>query len=111
MSNKVVILSDSTCDLGEELLKKYNIHIIPLHVNFDDESYLDGIEIQLEDLYKKVEEKKKLPTTSAASYGEMKDFFKKYLDEGYDIVYTGISSKMSATFNVACSVREDLDKE
>ena len=58
MSNKVVILSDSTCDLGEELLKKYNIHIIPLHVNFDDESYLDGIEIQLEDLYKKVEEKK-----------------------------------------------------
>ena len=62
-------------------------------------------------MYKKVEEKKKLPTTSAASYGEIKDFFTKYLDEGYDIVYTGISSKMSATFNVACSVREDLDKE
>ena len=95
----------------KNLLKKYNIFVIPLHVNFDNESYLDGKEIQLEDLYKKVEEKKKLPTTSAASYGEIKDFFTKYLDEGYDIVYTGISSKMSATFNVACSVREDLDKE
>ena len=39
MSNKVVILSDSTCDLGEDLLKKYNIFVIPLHVNFDNESY------------------------------------------------------------------------
>ena len=111
MNNKVVILSDSTCDLGEELLNKYDIHVLPLHVNFDDESYLDGKEIQLEQLYQKVETKQKLPTTSAASYGEMRDFFEKYLNEGYEIVYTGISSQMSVTYNVACTVREDLDEK
>lgn len=109
MSNKVVILSDSTCDLGEELLNKYDIKVIPLHVCFEQKSYLDGVEIKLEELYQKIEECGNLPTTSATSYGEMKDFFKKYLNEGYDIVYTGISSKLSATFQVANLVKNDLD--
>lgn len=111
MSNKVAILSDSTCDLGKELIEKYNIGIIPLHVNFDTESYLDGVEITLEELYNKVEEKGMLPTTSAASHGEVKAFLKKYLEEGYDIVYTGISSKMSVTFQVMNLVAKELDPE
>ena len=46
MSNKVVILTDSTCDLGEELLNKYDIKVIPLHVNFGTETYDDIIQIK-----------------------------------------------------------------
>lgn len=111
MSNKVAILTDSTCDLGHELIEKYNIGVIPLHVNFDNESYEDGVQITLEQLYKKVEEKGVLPTTSAASHGEVKAFFKKYLDEGYDIVYTGISSAMSVTFQVMNLVARELAPE
>lgn len=108
MSNKVVIITDSTCDLGQELLTKYNIKLFPLHVCFGQESFLDGEEIQLAELYKKVEETGNLPTTSAASYGEIRKFFKQYIEEGYDIVYTGISSKLSATFQVANLVKNDL---
>lgn len=108
MSNKVVILSDSTCDLSQELLTKYDIHTLPLHVNFGDDSYLDGKEITLEELYDKALQNKTLPTTSAPSFGEIKDFFSKFLDEGYDIVYTGISSKMSATFEIANTVKNEL---
>lgn len=107
--NKVAILSDSTCDLGETLLNEYHIDIVPLHVNFEKNSYNDGVNITLEELYKKVEMDGKLPTTSACSYGEIKVFFQKYLEEGYDIVYTGISSKMSVTFQVATLVKEELD--
>lgn len=107
--NKVAILSDSTCDLGEALLNAYHIDTIPLHVNFGEKSYDDGVDITLEELYKKVEEEGKLPTTSACSYGEIKTFFQQYLDAGYDIVYTGISSKMSVTFQVAALVKEELD--
>lgn len=111
MSNKVVIISDSTCDLSPELIKQYDIKLFQLHVCFNQESYLDGIEIQLEEVYDRVAKTGKLPTTSASSYGEIKECFKKYLEEGYDIVYTGISSKLSATFQIANLVRNDLDSE
>ena len=59
------------------VIEKYNIGVIPLHVNFDNESYEDGVQITLEQLYKKVEEKGVLPTTSAASHGEVETVFKK----------------------------------
>ena len=85
--NKVAILSDSTCDLSKELLEQYNIDAIPLHVSFDEESYKDGVDITLEELYNKAEKLGKLPKTSAPSQGEMTAFFKKYLDEGYRIYW------------------------
>ncbi|MCM1514427.1 MAG: DegV family protein [Anaeroplasma bactoclasticum] len=107
--NKVAILSDSTCDLVATLLDAYRIDTIPLHVNFGESSYDDGVNITLEELYHKVEKEGNLPTTSACSYGETKSFFQRYLNDGYDIVYTGISSKMSVTFQVATLVREELD--
>ncbi len=111
MSNKVAILTDSTCDLGKELLQKYDIKVIPLHVNFGTESYQDLFEISSKEMYDKIQETGNLPTTSAASLGEMMEFFKKYLDEGYDIVYTGISSQMSVTFQVANLAKEELEAD
>ncbi len=111
MSNKVAILTDSTCDLGKELLQKYDIKVIPLHVNFGTESYQDLFEISSKEMYDKIKETGNLPTTSAASLGEMMEFFKKYLDEGYDIVYTGISSQMSVTFQVANLAKEELEAD
>ncbi len=109
MRNKVAIISDSTCDLSTELLEKYQINVFPLHVNFGEESYLDLKEITLNELYQKASEKRKLPTTSAPSLGEVHDYFKKFLDDGYDIFYTGISSKMSATFDIVTLVKNELD--
>lgn len=111
MINKVAILTDSTCDLGIDLLEKYKIDFIPLHVNFDCETYDDLVNINLEQLYQKVEEKGCLPRTSCPSHTEVEIFLKKYLNQGYDIVYTGISSQMSATYNVFKLVAEELDKD
>lgn len=111
MSNKVVILTDSTCDLGEELLNKYDIKLIPLHVNFGTDSYDDILQIKPKEMFQKIKETGNLPTTSAASLGEMMNFFEKYLKEGYDIVYTGISSQMSVTFQVANLAKEELEAD
>ena len=63
--NKVIILTDSTSDLSKEIIDKYDIKVIPLHVVFNEESYLDGLEINAENLYKHVDEKGYLPKTSA----------------------------------------------
>jgi DegV family protein with EDD domain len=100
MSN-VKIFTDSTSDLSKELIEKYNISIIPLYVNFDTISYKDGIEITTEELYKKVDEDKKLPLTSAPSPSDFIDAFKPYIDSGMDILYIGLSSKLSSTIQNA----------
>ncbi len=109
--NKIKIISDSTCDLSKELISKHDIEIIPLYVNFDDESYKDGVEISTEELYKKVEEKGKLPHTAAISIADFTIVFEKYLQEGYEIIYTGISKAMSSTFNNARMAANELDSD
>ena len=107
--SKVIITTDSTSDLSDELLEKYNIKKIPLYVNFNEKSYKDGIDITTEQLYKKVSELRYLPKTSAVSPGDFVDFFKNLLDEGYSIIHIGIGSDLSTTFNSAKLAIEILE--
>lgn len=99
--NKVKIITDSTSDLSKELLDSLNIKAMPLKVIFEDETYLDGVNIDTKKLYELVDEKGKLPKTSAISPGEFIKEFKKWTDKGYDIIYTGIGSDISGTFQAA----------
>ena len=109
MNRKVIIASDSTCDLSPELIKEYDVKIIPLYINFENESYKDNLEINLDQLYQKVQEKNEMPKTSTVPPKEFHDFFKKFVDEGYDVFYTGIGSELSSTFQTAVIVSEDFD--
>lgn len=99
--NPIKILSDSTCDLSRELLEQHQIGVIPLYVNFGEESYLDGVTLQVPEMYEKVREKGILPKTAAVSPADFEAFFGKTLKEGYDILFLGIGSKFSATFQNA----------
>jgi DegV family protein with EDD domain len=95
MSN-VKIFTDSTSDLTPEILKENDISVIPLYVNFDDKSFIDGITITTEELYKKVEAYGMLPKTSAAPPSDFYNAFKPCIDEGKDIVFIGLSSALSS---------------
>ena len=109
--NKIIVLSDSTCDLSAELINKYDIKIIPLHVAFQNgDVYDDGVNIDLNGLYDKVGDSDKLPTTSAAAPFEFEEVFRKYIDEGYDIFYTGIGAKLSCTLQNAKIASEEFPK-
>ena len=99
--NKVVILTDSTCDLDLNIIQEKNINVIPLYVCFGDKNYKDGVDINTEKLYEMVEELGYLPKTSAVSPNEFINFFAPFIDKGYDIVYLGIGSTLSSTFNNA----------
>ena len=109
--SKVVILTDSTCDLSEKLIKENNIVTIPLYVSFDEEIYRDGIDINSSKLYELVKEKKKLPKTAACSVGDFMELFSKYLNDGYDVFYMGIGSKLSTTYNNAVLAKEELNTD
>lgn len=104
------IITDSTSDLGSELLTKLNIEVIPLSVNFSNSSYLDGIEITTEDLYKKVEEYDELPKTSAIPIPVFEEVFKKYVSMGDEVIYTGISKQMSRTYENAYLASVSVDE-
>ena len=104
---KIKLVTDSTCDLSQELINKYDIEVIPLYVNFKESSFSDGVDINVPQMYQMVEERNELPKTAAPAPGIFEEVFKKYLDKDMDIIYMGIGSKFSATLNSA-KVAKDL---
>lgn len=108
--HKTVIFSDSTCDLPKELIEKLDIKIVPLYVNFDEETYLDGIEIDTDALYEKVKSTNAFPKTAAPSVYDFEKAFKPYIEQGFDIFYTGISSKMSVSMTNAINTINEFEQ-
>ena len=106
---KIKIISDSTGDLSPELIEKYDIAIVPLYVLMGDKTQKDGLEVTPEDIYAHVEKTGKLPSTSAPNIGDFQDEFKKWRDQGYDIVHFNISSDFSSSYQNACAAAEGMD--
>ena len=107
--NKTVITADSPIDLSAEQALSYGIEIIPLHVILDSQDYLDGVDITPDDIYKAYNEKKILPSTSAISVAEYETFFKKFTDEGFDVVHLSLSSAISSTHQNARIASMEMD--
>jgi len=108
----IVIFSDSTCDLGEELIKKNDIKIVHLGVSFDKEEkiYKDGLDIDGEAIYKKVEAGSSLPTTSAPNISDYIEAFKVEIEKGNDIFYVGIGACLSSSLRNAQLAAEEFEK-
>lgn len=107
----VKIIADSTCDLSSELLDKYNISIIPLHIVLGEEEYEDGLSITPDDIYKWSDANNATPKTSAASIEQVSAEFARNLTEYDEIVVFTISSQMSTTINVMRMAAQDLEME
>ena len=104
---KIKITSDSTCDLGE-LAAARSISVMPLKVNLDTETYLDGVTITPQDIFAFVEKTKMLPKTSAPSITDYEEFFEKEL-AGYDaLIHFSISTKSSVSHTVAKQAAENF---
>lgn len=107
----VKILSDSTCDLSKELVEKYGIEILPLHIVLGEKEYLDGVELGPDQIYEWSDENKTTPKTSAASITDVMDVYEKYEKEYDELVVFSISGKMSTTVNVMRMAAEEMEIE
>ncbi len=105
---KVKIISDSTCDLSPELIKKYDIAILPLYVNMADKVMRDGTEVVPDDIYKYVKDTGVLPKTAAPNISDFLDIFNEWHDKGYSIVHFNISSDFSSSYNTACLAANEV---
>ena len=102
------IIADSTCDLSPELVARYDITIIPLHVVLGDRDYLDGISISPDEIYQWSDENKETPKTAALTMGEVEEIYTKELAKADELLVFTISSEMSSSYNICKMVAEGM---
>lgn len=102
----IKIVADSTCDLSPDLIKKYDLSIIPLFIVLDEKSYYDGVDITPDEIYDWSNKNKTTPKTAAVSFERVTDTLRPFMENGDDIIFFGISSSMSNTCNVVRLVGE-----
>lgn len=107
----VKIIADSTCDLSKELLEKYNVSVLPLHIVLGDKEYKDGLEIGPDEIYQWSDANNEAPKTSAASISDAMELFQTHLKDFDEIICFSISGQMSTTVNVMRMAAEELDAE
>ena len=104
------ILADSTCDLSQELVQKYNITIVPLNIIMGEESYSDGEDVTPDKIFEWADAHKTTPKTAAVSEERAEAVLRPLINAGDDIIFFCISSKMSSTCNVLSMVGGGYEK-
>jgi len=108
-TKKVIITSDSTTDLNNELIERYNVGILPLNVTLGDKTYTDGVDIDADFIYDYHSKTGELPKTSAINIPTAADFYEKYVNEGCVVIHFTISSEMSSTYQNCCLAAEEFE--
>lgn len=111
--NEYVIVSDATLDLPAEVIKEYDIKVIPMGFNVDDVDYLhypDERQLPIEEFYAKLKAGA-VSRTSQITPIMFMEFFEEILKQGKDILYISFSSGLSGTYNTSRLVIRDLSEE
>lgn len=108
MSEKIVVVTDSTAYIPEEALGGFDIPVIPLWLIWGDERFRDGVDIDPPTFYRRLPGSKIFPTTSQPSAGEFVDFFQQAGKGAEAIVGVFISSKLSGTVASALAAKIQL---
>ena len=107
----VKVISDSTCDLSKELLEKYEVSILPLHIILGQDEFLDGKNITPDEIYSWADENNTTPKTSAPSITDAIELMEPYIQKGEELVCFSISGSMSSSAQVMRMAAEELEAE
>ncbi len=108
----IKIVTDSTCDLPPDYIEQHDITVVPVNIQFGDETYRDGVDIDRDTFYRKIDETGTIPTTSQPSVGQFLEVYKRLAEEGAtDIVSVHVTGKLSGTVRSAeMAAKEIADK-
>ena len=107
----VKIIADSTCDLSDATLKKYDIDMLPLYIHMGENEYKDRLEVTVEDIFKWSDQYNTTPKTSAPSIEDAQNAIIHIWKEMQDIIMFAISEDMSTTANVMRLAADNLEYE
>lgn len=104
---KVILSADSTCDLGEELKARYDVQYYPFHVILEGKDYQDNVDIHIEDIFRAYYDRKALPRTAAINVEEYVEYFRPWVDQGFDVLHFCLGGALSsAQRNCVLAARE-----
>jgi len=92
MGGQLRIVTDSTCDLPPELVERYGIIVVPALIHFGDETYLDGVEITHQEMYRRMLEDDEVPKSCQPSPGQFLEVYEELAAQGISIHVTGSQS-------------------
>jgi DegV family protein with EDD domain len=107
----VAIVTDSTADLPVQLARSRSITVVPLTLNFEGRSLLDGVDIRPSEFYRKLPNATTHPTTSQPSAGSFAEAYSQLLADHSDIISIHISEKLSGTYASAVQGAEMTDSK
>lgn len=104
----IKIVTDSCADLPKELIEKYKIEVVPLEVRFNDDIYIDGVNLTSEEFYRLMKKEDELPKTASPS---PENFIKAFQGPEEEVIVITVSSKLSGTHNSAAIAMELYEAE
>ena len=108
---KIALVTDSTCDLAQDIIDHYQINMLPININFGENHYLDKITIQPEQFYTMLKENKDYPKSSQVNEKSFINLY-SHLASHYDsIIAIHLSDKLSGTFNSSQKAARAISKE
>jgi DegV family protein with EDD domain len=107
----IKIISDSTCDLSQELINRYDITILPLHILLEDVEYEDGVGITPDEIYSWSDVHDQTPKTSAPSIESAMKVMEPFVNAGDELICFCVSESMSTSGNIMRLAADELDAE
>lgn len=111
MTTKIKLFTDSAADLPQLYRARYDIGVVPLSVVFGETEFKDGVTLSLTDFWRKLQESKELPSTNQANPNDFVEAFTPYIEQGYTILYVGLSAKLSGTLQSAVLAKGLMNTE
>lgn len=109
--SKILLVTDSTGYIERDFVEKNNIKVIPLTVEFEDETFSEGFPGEYEEYFKKLEISTSFPKTSQPPIGLFTEVFENACENGYEVIALIFSSQLSGTFNTVKLAAEMVDEE
>ncbi|MEW9122762.1 MAG: DegV family protein [Thermotaleaceae bacterium] len=104
------IITDSSCDLPQNILEEYDIGVAPLHIRIDDEHFIDGVDLSHKAYYEKCAAAKDLPKTSQPSPGDILSLIQDSLKEYKHVISVNLSSVLSGTYQTVNMVKNSIEE-
>ena len=97
----VRIVTDSSADLPSDLIQKHQITVIPCYVVVDDQTFKDGVDIQADEFYHRLQSEGRTPTTAQPTVADFQEVYRNLVGQGDQVISIHVSGKLSGTMNSA----------
>ncbi|MGE7999789.1 DegV family protein [Lysinibacillus sp. NPDC093190] len=108
---RIHIVTDSTCDLTKEEVAQHGIHIVPLTIQIDDKTYIDGIDLEPQPFLGLMKNAKNLPKSSQPAPGKFKELYDELGKDGDQIISIHMTGSMSGTVESARQAAQMSDSD